>query len=89
MFLHKRWSHKLVYWARTGSHPQKVNMSIVSSKSISDFEVFRTSDKHTSSEQKMASFKGVNHGLPAPLDSEYPEIAWGIGKLNQFEINNY
>ena len=35
---------------------------------------------HSSAEHKMASFKGVNHGLPAPLDSEYPEVAWGIGK---------
>ena len=36
----------------------------------------------------MASFKGVNHGLPAPIDSEYPEIAWGIGKLHQYKMKS-
>ena len=57
-------------------------MQFVSSESISDFEVYQNFqiNVHSSAEHKMASFKGVNHGLPAPLDSEYPEIAWGIGK---------
>ena len=33
--------------------------------------------------EKMEANGGINHVLPDPLDSEYPEIAWGIEKSGE------